>query len=104
MKQAVLDLKSFVVRPSKKTLRRHKRIVGTTVLNSAKNAEKKRNLQKKEREQHQTEYDEQVQLWADYLSSSDVVDQQSKNPKACFEAFGPAPCRLNAFSKFNDSR
>jgi hypothetical protein len=99
MKQAVLDLKSFVVCPSKKILRKHKRIVGISPLTAAKNAEKKRKAKNKCREQEQKEHDHQVQKWHDFLAASDTVDQQSKNPAACFAAYGPAPSPCNSESE-----
>ena len=95
MKQAVLDLSSFMSKPSKKTIRRHKRIVGLSPASKAKNAVKKRKAVAKHKEQEKAEYDTQVQHWEDFLSSSDIIDQSAKNPTACFEAYGPAPRRDN---------
>jgi hypothetical protein len=91
MKQSVLKLDSFFLKPSKKTVRRHKRIVGVSAITKMKNSEKRRNVLAKEKEVKQTRYDLEIELWEDYLSSCHSVDQRSRNPVACFQAFGTAP-------------
>ena len=91
MKQTVLKIDSFFVKPSKKTVRRHKRIVGVPVLTTLKNREKKRMVLAKERELKQTKCDQEIKRWEEFLSSCHSVDQSSRNPVACFQAFGTAP-------------
>jgi hypothetical protein len=91
MKQSVLDLTAFVAHPSKKFLKKHKRIVGLSPFEAAKKATERAKRRDIEKTRKFAEYNHQVEKWEDYLQSSTVVDQKSKNAAACFESFGPAP-------------
>jgi hypothetical protein len=97
MKQSVLKLDSFFQKPSKKTVSRHKRIVGVSAFTKKKNGEKRRKVLAKEKEIKQAGYDLEIERWEDFLSSCNSVDQGSRNPVACFQAFGTAPTSEKKF-------
>jgi hypothetical protein len=93
MKQLLLDIKAFISHPTKKTIKKHKRMVGLTPQEKAKNATERSKKRDTEKNRKLEEYDHQVEKWEEYLECSMVVDQQSKNAAACFECFGEAPTR-----------
>jgi hypothetical protein len=91
MKQSVLKLKNFFLNPSKKTVKRHKRIVGVSAVTASKNREKKMKALEKEREVIRLKHDQEIDRWEKFFSSCKSIDQRSRNPAACLQAFGSAP-------------
>ena len=45
----------------------------------------------KERELKQNKCDQEIKRWEEFLKSCHSVDQRSRNPVACYQAFGTAP-------------
>ena len=93
MKQTVLDLNAFFCKPTKKIIRRHKRIIGNSPKEKFKNMKKRQNSRAEKRGKMLVVHNHNVQEREEYLQSNSVIDQQSKNASACLEAFGPAPIR-----------
>jgi hypothetical protein len=91
MKQTVLDLNAFFCKPTKKTIRRHKRIIGISPQEKYKNMKKRQDSRAEKKEKLLALHNHNIQEWEEYLQSSSVIDQECKNAEACLQAFGPAP-------------
>jgi hypothetical protein len=94
MKQSVVDIKRFIACPSRSTIRKHKRIVGLSAVELAEKATKRGEKRRLLKEKKSEEYKREVMKWEEFLGTSSVVDQQARNPAACYHSFGSAPSRL----------